>query len=65
MWEGLINEDSFKVSSDYMEILIQEPKMKFIWYLPEILGSYVRYELFSEIWCPLEDLVSTKDSLLN
>lgn len=28
IWEGLINEDSFKVSSDYMWILIQEPEMK-------------------------------------
>lgn len=27
---GLINEDSFKISGDYMEILIQEPKMKSI-----------------------------------
>lgn len=55
IWEGLINEDSFKISGDYMEILIQEPKMKSVWYLPEILGSYIRYEVCSEIWCQLED----------
>lgn len=55
IWEGLINEDSFKVSSDYMEILIQEPEMKSIWYLPEILGSYIRYEVRSEISSQWED----------
>lgn len=38
-----------------MEILIQEPKMKSIWYLPEVLGSYIRYEDRSEIWSQQED----------
>jgi len=27
-WEELIDEDSFKVSSDYMEILIEESEIK-------------------------------------
>lgn len=46
---GLINRDSFTVSSGYTEILIQEHKMKSIRYLPEMLGSCTRYEVCSEL----------------
>lgn len=51
----LITRDSFTVSSGCMEILIQEPKMKSIWYLPEMLSSCTRYEVSSEIQWQLED----------
>lgn len=46
---GLINGDSFIISSGCMEILIQEPKLKSIWYLPEMLASCTRYEVCSEL----------------